>query len=445
VERQGLYSDSEIIAAMDWLSDASGNATEFRARITRAQDLYREYVTKEEHLGKDPRLEALGPDRVASYLAQADSLVRDRGAYDLALGPRIVPFVKHIGSAVESLRQVNGSSKRATRMLRQESVDPESAIFELAVASAYLRAGFRLEFIEEAPPEKRPDFRILSAGDPIDIECKRLTQSTYAREESRHQGRMCEKLSGLVHERHLSIYIDVLYTQELSEIPEDYLLNHVAASLSSRIITRNGYPWKDALGEGTVRPAHLAAVHRDTAQSSLYFGTKLARLLSGIEVTQDAYNLIGSGEPDSRDPRYLDRLYYCSVINWGCSAAQSIDARARFVRSKLAEVDLQMHKSDEGIVHVGMDAQRDVHTSDIRRARNIEVVSDFQALNPLREIYLHYFVPLTTEVTAWSIDETTDCFGIAPSRKGLDRIFDQADLAENNLAAWYQPRPTSIV
>ena len=191
-----------------------------------------------------------------------------------------------------------------------------------------------------------------------------------------------------------------------------------------------------------MRPAHLAAVHRDTAQSSLYFGTKLARLLSGIEATQDAYNLIGSGEPDSRDPRYLDRLYYCSVINWGCSAAQSIDARARFVRSKLAEVDLQMHKSAEGIVHVSMDAQRDVRTSDIRRARNIEVVRDFQARNPLREIYLHYFVPLTTEVTAWSIDETTDCFGIAPGRKGLDRIFDQADFADNNLAAWYRPRPT---
>lgn len=53
MERQGLYSDPEIIAAIGWLADASGNATEFRVRITRAPDLYREYVTTEEHLGKD--------------------------------------------------------------------------------------------------------------------------------------------------------------------------------------------------------------------------------------------------------------------------------------------------------------------------------------------------------------------------------------------------------
>jgi hypothetical protein len=104
VDRQGLYSDPEIVEAMDWLSDASGNPIDLRARITSAQNLYREYVATEDHLGKDPRLEALGPDRVASYLAQADALVRDRGAYDLALGPRIVPFVKQIGSAVKSLR-----------------------------------------------------------------------------------------------------------------------------------------------------------------------------------------------------------------------------------------------------------------------------------------------------------------------------------------------------
>jgi hypothetical protein len=236
------------------------------------------------------------------------------------------------------------------------------------------------------------------------------------------------------------------FAKSLRTTPEEYLLEHVVASLNSRIITTEGYRWRDAFGEGTIRPANLSAVHQDTTQSSLYFGTKLARLLSGIEVTQEAYNLIGSGEPDSRDPRYLEELYYCSVIDWGCSAAPSVDARARFIRSKLAEVDRQMHKSAAGIVHVGMDAQRDIHTSDVRRARNIEVIREFQARNPLHEIYLHYFVPLTTEVTAWSIDETTDCFGIESSgRRGLDRIFDQAEIANNNLAAWYQPRPTSAL
>jgi len=445
MERQGLYSDPEIIAALDWLGDASGDPSAFRARIKSAQNLYRQYVSETNNLGKDPKLEELGPDRVASYLAQADALVHDAAAYDLALSPRIVPFIKQIGGNVQALHSVSGAYNRAFRMVKQSTVDPETAIFELAVASAYLRAGFTVEFIAEAPPEKRPDFRVERTGAVADIECKRLSQSTYAKSESKRQGQICARLSELIYDRKLSLHIDVVYTRELSDVPEDYLVDRVNASLSRRVITFDGYPWKDDFGEGVIRPSNLSAVHRDTIGSSLYFGTKLARLLSGTEVTQDAYNLIGSGDPDFRDPRYLEHLHYCSVITWGCSAVESINARARFIRSKLAEVDQQMHCSTAGIVHVGMDAQRDGHTSDVRRARNIDVVREFQASSTIREIYLHYFVPLTTEVTAWTIDETTDCFGVDPNcRVGLDRVFDLAEIADNNLAAWYQPRPASI-
>lgn len=446
MEREGLYPDPEVIAAMDWLAQASGDPSAFRARIENAQTLYRQYVGNKAHLGKDPKFEALGADRVASYLAQADALVRDRAAYDLVLSSRIVPFIKQIGSVVEPLSRVAGASERALRMLRQSAVDPDSAIFELAVAAAYLRAGFTVGFIPEAPPERRPDFRVERPGCIADVECKRIQQTSYAKAEAVQQGRICDKLSDLIHDQHLSVHVDVIYTRELSEVPEDYLFEHVSSSLSARIVTYGGYPWKDEFGEGVIRPANMAAVHHDTADSSLYFGTKLARLLSGAEITQDAYNLVGSGDPDPRDVRYLQRLYYCSVVTWGCSAEASINARARFIRSKLAQVDQQMHASSAGIVHVGMDAQRDGHTSDVRRARNIEVVRSYQANSRIAEIYVHYFVPLTTEVTAWTIDETTDCFGVNPTdRVGLERIFDRAEIADNDLAAWYQPRPTSAI
>jgi hypothetical protein len=164
MEREGIYSDPDVIAALDWLGEASGDPLVFRARIATAQSRYRQYVSDKSHLGKDPKLESLGMDRVASYLAQADALVRDRFAYDLALSPRIVPFIKQIGSIVDALRDVPGATNRASRMLRQSSVDPDSSIFELAVAAAYLRAGFSVEFIAEAPPERRPDFRVKHHG-----------------------------------------------------------------------------------------------------------------------------------------------------------------------------------------------------------------------------------------------------------------------------------------
>jgi hypothetical protein len=437
--REGLYEDAEIRAAFAWFSEVSGDAVGLRARIENAQCLYRQYVADPANLGKDPKLDALGADRVASYLAQADALVRDRGAYDLVLSSRIVPFIKHIGSAVEVLRHVPGAAERAQRMLRQSTVDPNSAIFELAVAVAYCRSRFRVEFIAEAPPERRPDLRVELNGVIADVECKRLQKGDYEKAESARQGLICDQLAELIHDKRLSIHIDVTYSRPLSEIPVNYLLDRVNASLRCSILTPNGFPWEDEFGSGLIRAANLRAVQYDTAESSLYFGTKMGRLLTGAEVSQDAYNLIGSGEPDERDVRFLERVFYCSAVTWTCAAEQSVNARARYIRSKLSEADQQLRSSSSGIVHFGMDGQRDGHTSDLRRGRNIEVVREYRADSNIKTIHLHYFVPKSTETSAWTIYETSEWFGASPVpllKSG--QIFDQSETMDNDLAAWHQ-------
>jgi hypothetical protein len=52
MEREGVYPDPEIIAALDWLSETSGDPVTFRTRIAHAQSHYRQYVSDESHLGK---------------------------------------------------------------------------------------------------------------------------------------------------------------------------------------------------------------------------------------------------------------------------------------------------------------------------------------------------------------------------------------------------------
>ena len=39
MERRGLYYDPEVVAALDWLGDTSGDLSAFRARIKTAQNL----------------------------------------------------------------------------------------------------------------------------------------------------------------------------------------------------------------------------------------------------------------------------------------------------------------------------------------------------------------------------------------------------------------------
>lgn len=290
--------------------------------------------------------------------------------------------------------------------------------------------------------ERRPDLAIrrgvLSAG----IECKRLGRGSYEKDESDRQQVLLAELRELVHSRRLSLHVDVTYARELGEIPAEYLASWVHKALDCRILLPSGFPWKDEFGSGSIKPANLDAVHRDTATTSLLFGPKMARLLTGAPVGERAYNMVASADEDSRDVRFVERLYYGTVVTWQCVAEASIDARARYIRSKLSELDGQLKSSPAGIAHIAMDAERDTLAADLRRTRNMEVVRQFAFETNMIAAYLHYFVPRVTEVTSWMIDETPDRFGPGswePLSGG--RIFRRSKLLDNDLAAWHQEPP----
>jgi hypothetical protein len=354
-----------------------------------------------------------------------------------------VPFIKQIGIGIKLLKKVPGATERADRLLRQKSHNPEGTIFELATAVRYAKDGFSVEFLPEIRGgERRPDLGIKYGNFLAEIECKRLQKGDYEKQESLHQRDLFRSFSKLVNERRLSFHVDVVYTQELKAIPVDYLGKWARKAMSSPFLLPTGFPWKDEYGHGLIKPADVDAVHRDTLNSSLLFGPKMARLLAGEMVFEGAYNLVASGKSDHRDARFVDQLHYGSVVTWQCVAERSIDARARFIQSKLSEVDKQLKSSPLGIVHIAMDAERDKGASDLRRARNIEVVKEFKFESKMVAGYLHYFVPRVTEVSSWMIDETVDRFGagdIPFSWSG--QIFDQSELLNNDLPAWHQPLP----
>jgi hypothetical protein len=185
------------------------------------------------------------------------------------------------------------------------------------------------------------------------------------------------------------------------------------------------------------------AVRRDIRDSSLYFGPKLARLLSGLAVANNNYCLAVGAKPDSRDPRFIQAIDYGSVVTWQCNAQESIDRKARFVKSKLGEADEQLVGTDAGIVHLAMDADLDSEVSDLRRHRNMETIKTFRSHANLTAIYLHYLVPRVSEIAPWMIDETVDRFGLENNPVPTYKIFQQSVTMDNDLPAWKQIVPLS--
>ena len=440
--RRNIEDDLDVRAALAWLGRASGNERAFHARLESAQSAYREFTASADHRGKDPAFAELGADVVAAFFAQAKSLVDERRTYDFALASTTVPWVKQLGINVALLDEIVGARERAARMLSAETVAPDSAMFELVMASNYAAEGLDVAFVEEAKGQARtPDLRLTipDLPRPFFVECKRLDRGQYEQMERARHRLLFRDVARLIDARELSVHIDVTYTHELTEVPESYLTEHLRQALSSPIVTPGGYPWKDEFAYGEIRRANLAAVREDTHDTSLYFGTKLARLLSGGVVRETSYHLAAGADPDPRDPRYIDRIHYGSVVTWQCVASRAIERKSRFVKSKLAEADRQLRGLGPAMVHLAMDAELACESSGLRRARNIEAIKAFDPKSTLVAIYVHYLVPRISEAHSWLLDETVDTFGPTTEPMEPARIFPDAPLVDNDLPAWQQP------
>jgi hypothetical protein len=195
---------------------------------------------------------------------------------------------------------------------------------------------------------------------------------------------------------------------------------------------------KDEFGFGMVKHADLDAVRRDIRDSTLYFGTKLARLLCGHAVRAGGYHLAAGAEPDVRDPRFIDSIQYGSVATWQCIAPAAIEKKARFVKARVVEADRQLSKHGSGITHLAMDMELQCASSDLQRARNIEAIRAFRPSSHLVAIYIHYLVPRISETHAWVVDETVDRFGLGFDDVPLQMIFPASATIGNELPAWRQ-------
>ena len=187
----GIEQDRDIEAALHWLASVSGDALAFWRRIEAAQARYCAFTEASQNLGQDPEMADLGPDLVASFLAQAKSLIDSRRTYDIAFASRCIPWLKALGVNVNELAKVEGAAERARRMLGDASTAPDGSMLELVMGGNYAADGLEVKFVPEAPGQgKTPDLHLFVPGlaEPVAIELKRLRQGKYELEERAREG-----------------------------------------------------------------------------------------------------------------------------------------------------------------------------------------------------------------------------------------------------------------
>jgi hypothetical protein len=219
----GVEQDQDVDAALHWLAGVSCDPPEFWRRIEAAQANYAAFTDTSQNLGQDPDLGDLGPDLVASFLAQGKSLIDGRRTYDIALASRCIPWIKQLGANINDLARVDGAIERARRMLADARTAPDGPMLELVMGGNYAADGMEVAFVPEAPGQaKTPDLHLFVPGvtDPVAIELKRLRQGQYEQEERARHRLIFKKAAAIINAHGLSLHIDVTYTRELKDVSE---------------------------------------------------------------------------------------------------------------------------------------------------------------------------------------------------------------------------------
>ncbi|EPV8431755.1 hypothetical protein ACWAST_003116 [Klebsiella quasipneumoniae] len=434
----GVEWNVSVIKAITWLAKTTTDPREFSKRLEQAQTNYINETSKKTNFGAQFDKGWYGDDVVAGFFSQAKSLIDNRRAFEISMASHIIPWMYQLGLCVDFLDNVSGAVERARRMLESNTVYPDTAMFELILAGNYAAIGYEVEFIPERKGiAKTPDLKCsLDGGGEFFVECKRLQKGPYSVQEENAHFIRAKLVEGRVHSKRMSVWMDVTYKSEVISTPENYLVNHLSNYYGK------DYHWDDDYGTGFVKASKLQSARNEVeANGSLSFHTKLARLLKGSALSDDFFNVFAFGQPDERDPRFISKIKYASLLTWRCINEVSFEKRSRHITNNLSEIEKQISNYGVGVGHIAMDVdvQRDV--ADKRREKNLEATKSFKLESKLVRFNIHYLVPRIDENHSWMVDETLDYFyndkiihDIIPAV----RIFPEAAAFNNDLPGWHQ-------
>ena len=400
----GIEHDQEIENAFAWLGQEAG--AELPARLGAAKQHFSTAMLPDTGSMLWPGPMSLLPpaDLPAGMLLQAFALLRDQRFFDSRLAARTLPFFKLIGSALPELSNMPGARERARAFVRARNDHPEGTLLELATGARYLLEGFEIRFIPETD-RSTPDIALVLADGEIQVECKRLRQSQYELAESRSVRHLFGQACELADRHNAFVHLDVTFLAPLESVPEAYLFEQMQRALAQ---PDREYAWNDALARGSIVPGDRQALRDDTEDSSLLVGPKLFRLFTRTVVPSQRVIMGVRGAKHEYDPRYLHDFEAIALCSWDSECGESIEARARHVRSKLAEIDRQLLGCELGAAHIVVDAERDARAADLRRARIQEQIGNFRFDSNLGVVTTHYLLTHTAEDRSWTIDETAD-------------------------------------
>jgi hypothetical protein len=355
------------------------------------------------------------------YLFLGEAFTDHPWNYEVIFGCRVVPILAAIGRDLDLLCTIKGFVDRAKRIASVERAQPNGGLFEILVAAAYAREGWRVGFKSVQRGVARTyDLDIEKGATRYAVECKRMEAGEYVeRERSRMRELWKAPCMLLAKKEERSVYLDVNFKIEMKDVPDAYLLNMVLGFIESK---KPSLLWADASASGVVGDLDLSSI-RESLKTGylLHPGPVFNKLLTGSYRRYDSM-ITALRIKHATCPHFVDELDLAIAARWSCSAEAAIDKKARDIQGRLVEANTQLPTDMPGIIHIGFEA---LSGDDVEQHRYEKILNRARAFDPqlsrLEFIYCHYFAPETTPEEVWAIDETVQWIGVRQGNRPLKR------------------------
>lgn len=352
-------------------------------------------------------------DKMGWYLYLAEMLMCAPYNYEPIQGARILPIFKRLGKDFELLQEIRGIEDKVRSLLYANKSQADSGLFEILVALLWLRNGWSIvEFVQEAPPEKRPDIRAESETEEWFIETKRLAKSSgYSQKERERWLLMWRHLRDFLIDNRLSYVLDIVFHVELDALSETYLRDELSGKL--RLILPPCEMVSNDIIDVSVTPVDFEKARKHLRKNYVKDPSdQLAQLVAGRRDPNRGFTYVVGGEfvrigEGLANNRFLDKMDFAAGSFWHCDAERSIEIKARDIRGHLAEAVQQLPDKGQGVVHVGLETLDGELVEFERYRRIVNSLARFEARGKdLKWVYCHLYQSYAPPDQLWVMDET---------------------------------------
>ena len=293
--------------------------------------------------------ERKGPDftklhKYAYYLSVADRHLKKEPLLDIYTAARAVPQIYYLGTSLESLRNVEGASRKLRELWRAPSTETDSRIFELLVAAAFVRMGHEVSFIEETT-EKSPDLRLHDKPIPIVVECKRKQPLNEYEEE---EFSVIEEVFAILYAEQEALGL----IGELAIDFEEELVGLSAADIVQDIrgITNSlsTYAAKETKwGTIDLKPVPVST----TFEPTRLYSPDFLKAVFGIDLQTDEFDGICAVVKNNQFP-IVDRAELPFLLKWTSNSKTAFEKKLRTVMSLWIEAVGQIPTGEAGLIYI---------------------------------------------------------------------------------------------